>query len=409
MGVHVHVLHDSGEVGTRPRTASHRFDSIDFLRGLIMIVMALDHVRDYFSSAQFDPTDFSQTTGAYFLTRWITHFCAPVFSLLTGVGAYLWYSRGRTKAELSRFLVTRGLWLVFLELTVTRCLGWTFNFNYQMTLAGVLWILGWSMIVLAGAVWLPSRLFLSVALITIAGHDALRRVGPDSFGQYGWLWKMLHSPGNIEVTPGHNFFTAYVLIPWFAVMMAGFSLGRVFEWDAARRRTFLLRAGRGALALFIALRAINAYGDPQQWSTQKTAWFTIFSFLNATKYSPSLDYLLMTLGPALILLGLTNGADFSKWRFVVTFGRVPLFYYMLHIPLMHLTAVALCAWMTGDAHLLFVSHSIADFPAAKPPGWGFGLGGVYLVWALLIAALYPLCRWFAELKQKNRSPWLSYL
>jgi uncharacterized membrane protein len=406
----------SANTPVSPQISSHRLQSIDFLRGLIMIIMALDHVRDFFTVARFDPVDLTATTAPYFLTRWITHFCAPVFSLLTGVGAYLWYSRGysdghsrgRTKPELSRFLLTRGIWLVILEITITRCLEWQFNFDYHFTLGGVLWILGWSMIVLAGAVWLPMPVFTAVALITIVGHNALDGIAPDAFGDFAWLWKFLHTPGILTFAPGYTMYTAYVLIPWFAVMMAGFSLGQVFLWESARRERFLLRLGIVLTALFILVRGLNQYGDPSHWAPQKSALFTVLSFLNCTKYAPSLDYLLMTLGPSIVLLALLDRFRFSGLRPVTVFGRVPMFYYLVHIALIHLAAVAVCFVQFGSAHWLLSSSSIADFPSQFPPGWGFRLAGVYLVWILLIASLYPLCRWFAGVKHRNRAEWLSY-
>jgi uncharacterized membrane protein len=230
-----------------------------------MIFMALDHVREFFTYAQFNPTNLAVTTAPYFLTRWITHFCAPVFSFLTGVGAYLWYSRGRTKYELSLYLLKRGVWLIFPELTVTRCFGWAFNFDHRITLAGVLWILGWSMIVRGGAIWLPMRTIAAVALATIAGHNTLDRVSASDFGRFSWIWALLHGPANLTIGPGYNFFTAYVLIPWFAVMMAGFSLGPVFPWEATRRKPFLLRLGALVTLLFILLRWVNSKGDPATW------------------------------------------------------------------------------------------------------------------------------------------------
>lgn len=387
-----------------------RLQSIDFLRGLVMIFMALDHVREWFTYAPFNPTDLAATTAPYFLTRWITHFCAPVFSLLTGVGAFLWYARGRhSKPELSRFLLARGVWLIFLELVVTRCFGWAFNFDFRITAAAVLWVLGLSMIVLAGAIWQPMRLFTIIALITIAGHPLLTHVSGDAFGSFAWLWQMLYGRGNIVVVPGYNLYVAYVLIPWFAVMMAGFSLGPVFLWEAERRKRFLLRLGMAATGLFILLRVFNDYADPAPWSVQKNALFTILSFVNCVKYPPSPDFLLMTLGPALILLSLLDGVDFRRLRPVVTFGRVPLFYYVVHVTLMHLVAVAICYWRFGAIYWLFRSTSIADFPAMRPPGWGFSLPVVYIVWMGVVAILYPLCRWFAGVKRRGGSAWLSYM
>ena len=386
----------------------HRLDAIDFLRGLVMIVMALDHVRDLFTNVAFSPTNIAATTGPYFFTRWITHFCAPVFSLLTGLGAYLWYTRGnRTKAELSRFLASRGVWLIFLELVLTRCFGWAFNFDFQITIAGILWILGWSMLVLAVAIWLPPRVFAAIAFMSIAAHNLLTRIPAPA--PSAWWWDFLYRQANIEIAPGHNFFFAYVLIPWYAVMMAGFALGPVFLWDAPRRKRFLLRTGLAATALFIVIRACNGYGDPAPWTSAKNSFFTALSFLNTTKYPPSLDFLLMTLGPALILLALLDGVQFRRLTPVVIFGRVPLFYYVVHITAMHLIAIAICAAQFGAVWWMFTSHSIAEFPFTRPPGWGFSLWGVYLIWAVVVVLMYPLCRWYASVKRRGTSPLFSYL
>jgi uncharacterized membrane protein len=385
---------------------SERLQSIDFLRGLVMILMALDHVREWFTNAPFNPTDLSATTAAYFLTRWATHFCAPVFSLLTGVGAFLWYSRGRSKKELSRFLLLRGVWLIFLEVVVTRCFGWAFNFDYRITAAAVLWVLGLSMIVLAGAVWLPMRVLTGVALLTIAGHGLL--AGIQSV-RPAWLWQILYVRGNVEFAPGHNLYVAYPLIPWFAVMMAGFSLEQVFRWEAARRKQFLIRAGVAAILLFAVVRGIDSYGDPAPWSAQKSALFDVFSFVNCIKYPPSLDFLLMTLGPPMVLLGLLEGVEFRRLKAVVVFGRVPLFYYIVHIPVMHLFAIAISYAKFGAIYWFFRSASIVEFPSTRPPGWGFNLGIVYLIWIAVVLVMYPLCRWYEGVKRRDRGGWLSYL
>jgi uncharacterized membrane protein len=332
-----------------------------------------------------------------------------VFSLLTGVGAFLWYSRGKhTKPELTRFLWTRGVWLIFLEVVVTRCFGWAFNFDYRITVAAVLWVLGLSMIVLAGAVRLPLRIFTGIALFVIAAHNLLGGISAKSFGGFAWLWRVLHEPGPIEIARGHTLFISYTLIPWFAVMMAGYSLGHVYLWEAPRRRRFLLRAGTIASILFIAIRAINHYGDPAPWSVQKSGLFTVFSFINTTKYPPSLAFLPMTLGPAMILLGLIDSMEFHRLKPVVTFGRVPLFYYTVHIPAMHLIAIAIGYVKFGAIHWFFTSNSMAEFPSQRPPGWGFSLIVVYIIWICLVAALYPLCRRYAEVKRRGGHAWLSY-
>lgn len=259
-----------------------RIESIDVVRGVIMILMALDHVRDFFGNSGFNPTDPATTTIPLFFTRWITHFCAPVFFLLTGTGAYL-SLRKKTKPELSRFLFTRGLWLILLELTVTRCLGWQFNFDYHLTLLLVLWALGWAMIVLSALVYLPASVVTTFGVVMIATHNLL-----DSVESSNPLWSILHSPNFIVNHPGRIIFVTYVLIPWIGVTAAGYGLGQIYSRPSERRKAFLLPLGAGLTAAFVVLRAINIYGDPLPWSTQRSAAFTVLSFLNSTKYPPSL-------------------------------------------------------------------------------------------------------------------------
>ena len=379
-----------------------RIESIDVVRGVIMILMALDHVRDFFGNSGFNPTDPATTTIPLFFTRWITHFCAPVFFLLTGTGAYLALGR-KTKSELSRFLFTRGLWLIFLELTVTRCLGWQFNFDYHLTLLLVLWALGWAMIVLSALVYLPASVVTAFGVVTIAGHNLL-----DSVESSNPLWSILHSPNFVVNSPGRIVFVTYALIPWVGVTAVGYGLGQIYRWPSERRKAFLLRLGIGLTAAFVILRGINVYGDPLPWSTQKSSAFTVLSFLNTTKYPPSLLYLLMTLGPALLFLWAVD-AGTPRWlRPALTIGKGPMFYYLLHIPLIHLLAVAVCYARYGQVHWMFESPGLGQFPITKPAGWGYSLPIVYLVWAVVVVALYPLCRWFAGLKQRRSDAWLSY-
>ena len=379
-----------------------RIESIDVVRGVIMILMALDHVRDFFGNSGFNPTDPATTTIPLFFTRWITHFCAPVFFLLTGTGAYLALGR-KTKPELSRFLITRGLWLIFLELTVTRCLGWQFNFDYHLTLLLVLWALGWSMIVLSGLVCLPASVVTAFGVVMIATHNLL-----GSIQSSNPLWSILHSPNFIVNNPGRIIFVTYVLIPWIGVTAAGYGLGQIYSWPTARRKAFLLPLGVGLTAALVVLRWINVYGDPLPWSTQRSAAFTVLSFLNTTKYPPSLLYLLMTLGPALLFLWAVD-AGTPRWlQTPLIIGKVPMFYYLLHIPLIHLLAVAVCYVRYGQVHWMFESPGLGDFPITKPPGWGYSLPIIYLVWAVVVLTLYPLCRWFAALKRRRSDAWLSY-
>lgn len=379
-----------------------RIESIDVVRGVIMILMALDHTRDFFGNSGLNPSDPAMTTIPLFFTRWVTHFCAPVFFLLTGTGAYL-SLRKKSTSELSRFLFTRGLWLIFLELVVTRCLGWQFNFDYHVLFIIVLWALGWAMIVLSGLVYLPAWAVTSVGVVMIVTHNLF-----DSVQSSYWLWTILHSPNFLLNTPTHSVFVGYPLIPWVGVTAAGYGLGQIYSWPSERRRAFLLPAGLGLSAAFVLLRAINVYGDPQRWSTQRSAVFTVLSFLNTTKYPPSLLYLLMTIGPALLFLWAVDAGTPCWLRPALIIGKVPMFYYLLHVPLIHLLAIAVCYARYGQIHWMFESPTMGEFPVTQPPGWGYSLPVVYLMWAIVVVTLYPLCRWFAGLKQRRNDAWLSY-
>jgi uncharacterized membrane protein len=379
-----------------------RLESVDVLRGVIMIVMALDHTRDFFSSSGFNPTDPATTTIPLFFTRWITHFCAPTFFLLTGVGACL-SLRKKSKRELSKFLFTRGLWLIFLEIVIFRCLGWQWNFDYHLLMLVVLWALGWAMIVLSVLVYLPTWLVATFGVVMIATHNLF-----DSIQSANPLWTILHSPNLILNTPEHMIVVPYVLIPWVGVTAAGYGLGQVFRWEPERRKKFLLRLGLGLTAAFVVIRGINMYGDPLRWTTQKSAAFTLLSFLNTTKYPPSLLYLLMTLGPAMLILWAIDGRTPQFLQPALTVGNVPMFYYLLHVPLIHLIAVVVCYARYGQAHWMFESPTPFDFPITKPPGWGYSLPIVYMIWIFVVLALYPLCSWFADLKRRRTDAWLSY-
>jgi uncharacterized membrane protein len=374
-----------------------RVASIDALRGLVVVLMALDHVRDYFSAAHFDPLDLTQTSVALFLTRWITHFCAPTFVLLAGVSAHL-ISKRCTRGELTRFLATRGVWLVVLEVTVVNA-AWTFNLNYQHgVFLQVIWAIGVSMIVLAALVHLPLRMIAAFAVVMIAGHNLLDSVAPESFGEFAWLWSLLHVQSPIPVG-----FVAYPLIPWVGVMALGYVLGAVYELDPRRRCAHLVRLGAAALALFVLLRFLNDYGDPQPWSAQASVLHTLLSFLNVEKYPPSLLYLLLTLGAGLLVLAAFENARGSLSGMLRTFGRVPLFFYVLHITLAHLAAglVALAAGVGTKV--------LTNIFVFLPDAWGFGLPVVYLAWLLVLATLYPACRWYAQVRQRRTDWWLSYL
>ena len=380
-----------------------RLTSIDTLRGIVMILMALDHVRDFFGVPGVSPTNLAQTTAPLFFTRWITHLCAPTFFLLTGTGAFLALGR-RTIPQLSRFLLTRGLWLVLLEVTVIRCLGFQFNADYQVTMLVVIWALGWAMIALAALCWLPLPAILAFGVAMIAGHnlfDGVRSTHP--------LWVMLHSQGFVVNRPGFVVFVAYPLIPWIGVTAVGFVLGRIYTWHPERRRAFLLRCGLGLTAAFLVLRAANLYGDPAPWVRSEALSMTLVSFFNVTKYPPSLLFLLMTLGPALLILRALDGRNPRLLRPALVFGQVPLFYFVLHLPLIHLFAVALCYLQNGAVHWMFESPDLGAYPFTPPPGWGLSLPWIYLLWVAVVVTLYPVCVWFAGVKRRQAWPWLSYL
>ena len=385
-----------------------RVESIDALRGIAMFLMALDHVRDYFGAASANPTNLATTTTALFLTRWITHFCAPTFFLLTGTSAYL-SGRRRGQAGLARFLATRGLWLIVLETVILRGLGWQFNFDFRVNLLVVLWALGWSMIVLALLVRWPPVVAGVFGLVLIVGHNALDGVSAATFGAAAPLWNILHQPGVILGGPRYFILVAYPLVPWVGVTAAGYALGQLFDWEAPRRRAFLARLGAAAIAAFVLLRLSNVYGDPQPWAVQRSSVFTVLSFINANKYPPSLLFLLMTLGPALLVLRRLDG-EIPRWlRPVMALGKVPLFYFCLHVVLIHLLALVACAIRYGDVHWVFQSSTLDQYPFAQPPGWPIALPWIYAIWLLVVVMLWPLCRWFAAVKARRRDWWLSYL
>jgi uncharacterized membrane protein len=391
-----------------------RLVSIDVLRGLVMVLMALDHTRDFLSYARPVPEDVAHTTAALFFMRFVTHFCAPVFSFLAGAGAFLATRRGKSLKQVSWFFLTRGLWLLVLEFTIVD-FAWGF---VPWAHAGVIWILGLSMIAMAAIVWLPTRWIAGLGLSMIALHNLLDPIKPASFGKFGWFWSFLHYPGSVPITDHFSLSVRYVLIPWLGVMAAGFAFGALLV--RPDRRQWILRIGISATLLFFVLRGINLYGNgiallPERfphsggpWSVQSSLSLSLISFFNTLKYPPSLDYLLMTLGPSLILLALLDGIKTPDGinRILQVFGRVPMFYYLLHIYLIHCLAVIISLACHQPA---WHGSVIADF-AQRPAGYGHGLPFIYAVWLLAVAMLYVPCRWFMELRSRRRDwAWLSYL
>jgi uncharacterized membrane protein len=382
-----------------------RLESIDFLRGVVMILMALDHVREFFGNTA-NPTNPATTTAALFFTRWITHFCAPVFFLLAGTSAALALRNGSI-ASVSRFLLLRGVWLIVLEFVAVRWI-MQFNIDYHVTMLTVMWALGWSMIALAILVHLPTPAVTAAGVAMIASHNLLDAIRPSAFGSFAPLWTALHNPGVIVSDSRHVIFAAYPLVPWVGVVAAGYGLGQVYGWTAERRQAFLWRLGIALTTLFLVLRAANAYGDPAPWTPQRSIVFTSLSFLNTSKYPPSLIFLLMTLGPALCVLAAADRGLPKLARAPVVFGRVPLFYFLLHLLVIHLLALVVCYLRYGDTHWVSESPTLDQFPFARPPGWPVDLPVVYVIWASVVVATLPMCRWFAAVKARRRDPWLRF-
>ena len=375
-----------------------RIASIDVIRGAVMVLMAIDHVRVYSGLPPGGPT------AGIFFTRWVTHFCAPAFIFLAGTSAFFY---GRTHRDLPRFLLTRGAWLVFLELTFLR-VAWTFNFDFAgYEMAGVIWVIGWCMILLAALVKLPVRTVATIGaigVVIIAAHNMLPPPG-DSVSA---LWKILYVgfyAGPIALGEnGPTLIVLYSIIPWIGVMAAGYAFGQVLALDPQRRNRICLRLGLAATALFVVLRATSIYGDPRPWDAAQG----FLGFLNTTKYPASLSFLLMTLGPTIALIPMLDAARGKVAQCLTVFGRVPFFYYMLHIPLIHALALVVSQLRLGEVSWwLFTNHPMGNPP--PPDGYTWSLGLLYVVWAVALVPLYFASRWFAGLKATRKDWWLSYL
>jgi uncharacterized membrane protein len=399
--------------GGSPRNATGRIAAVDALRGAVMVLMALDHTRDFIHAGAmaFLPEDLARTTPILFLTRWITHVCAPTFMLLAGAGAFLRLERERSVTAVSHFLWTRGIWLVLVEVTVMRlAMNFSLGPPYPVLLL-VLTALGVAMIALAALIHLPRGVVLFVSLAVIALHNLLDPIQAARFGRFAGLWTLLHQQGVFTIG-GITFFVAYPVLAWIGVMGAGFAFGPVLLMDAQRRRRTLLFEGGGIVIGFLLLRAANSYGDPSPWSTQSSTVFTVLSFLRTTKYPPSLQFLLMTLGPAVIALAWLERHRNALVDGLATIGRVPMFFYVVHFTALHVVA-SLMAWIRyGSQSLAFLFNPLPSMggPAALfPPGFGYSLWTVYVVWLGIVLSLYPVCRWFAGVKKRRRDWWVSYL
>jgi uncharacterized membrane protein len=386
---------------------ARRVDAVDVLRGAVMVLMVLDHTRDYFGNARLDPTDLSQASAALFLTRWVTHFCAPVFAFLAGTGAYLAGSRGRSRGDLAAFLATRGIWLIFLEVTIVR-LGLFFDPVGAPVILTVLWSIGASFVVLAGLVFLPSRVVGALGVLVIATHGLADAFSPDSrTAALQAARAILLRPGALPLPAGISVVVGYPLLPWLGVVAAGYGFGEVIRLEPERRRRVMGIAGISMIVAFVILRTWGVYGDPNPWTTQATPLMTALSFINCTKQPPSLLFVLMTLGPAIAALAVIDrvGVRGPLGRAVVTFGRVPLFYYLLQWYVIHGLAV-----LTGIARGLPVAWQFSPAALGAPPdGWSLSLPGIYAAWAVVLAVQYLPCRWFAGVKARHPGGWLSYL
>ncbi|MEO6000777.1 MAG: heparan-alpha-glucosaminide N-acetyltransferase domain-containing protein [Chitinophagaceae bacterium] len=390
-----------------PPPTSYRIGSIDILRGIVMIVMALDHTRDFFHITAFtaDPLDAGTTTTALYFTRWITHFCAPVFVMLSGVSAFL-SSKNKPAGEASLFLIKRGIWLIIVELVLIT-LGLTFNPLYNLLILQVIWAIGLSMVILGVLMRISYTAVLVVGIILFFGHNALDYASLPTKGVAYYLLTILFTTRTTIFPLGNNYFVydLYAVLPWTGIMLLGYCLGSWFQkgFPAEKRKRLLLITGSCAVLLFIVLRLLKGYGDPGVYSTDKN---TLFSFLNTSKYPPSLQYSCMTLGPALIILALLENVQAGWTRFASIYGRVPFFYYVLHFYLIH-SILLLLFFVSG-----YTASQIADPNTPflfRPLNFGYGLGVVYLIWIGVIGILYFPCRWFNKYKMEHRKWWLSYL
>lgn len=378
-----------------------------------MIIMALDHTREFLhaDAMHYAAEDLTRTTPLLFLTRWVTHLCAPVFLFTAGMGARLRMLRGGSAGEVSRFLWTRGLWLILVELTVMRlAMNFTVDARYPVLLI-ILWALGWSMIGLAALVYAPIRIVGAIGLGIVLGHNLLDGIQAGQLGPFGPVWHVLHQPGLISVG-GVAAVAGYPVLPWFGVMAVGFWAADIYAWDAVRRTRVLLWTGAACVAGFVVLRLVNGYGDPAPWSAQPAFTTTVLSFLKTTKYPPSLTFLLMTLGPGLLLLAAFERRPPGAGHPFVVFGRVPFAYYVAHFWLLHLVAAVLAFARHGQATWGFLWHplpSMGGEPAMFPADLGVSLGWTYVAWILVVAALYRPARWLAGVKARRRDRWLSYL
>jgi uncharacterized membrane protein len=376
---------------------------VDLLRGLAIVLMALDHVREFLQGDQVDPLDLSQTTAPLFFTRWVTHFCPSLFVLLAGTAIALSLEGRRTRLQQAQFLFVRGLWLVFLELTVVH-LGWQFNFHFQSALGQVIWAIGWSMVCMSLLIFLPWWLITAFGLVLIFGHNALDGATAEQLGLPGPLWTFLHASGGISYGSFY-IHIAYPLIPWVGVMAAGYGFAHLVRWNSPRRPWVISAIGIAMIALFVVLRGFNIYGNPSPWTPQSTPLRSLMAILNNQKYPPSLSYLLMTLGPVFAIWPLWERAHGSLANFLVVFGRVPLFFYVVHLFVIHAITLAIVYAQIGS----FPDWLWGFPPGHAGPGAGVSLPVLYLIWIAVVLVHSPVCRWYDSLKSRRPQSLLRFL
>lgn len=394
-------------------TIQKRIQSIDILRGIVMVIMALDHVRDYFHIHAWtdDPMNLETTTPALYFTRYITHFCAPTFVFLSGVSIYL-QSLRKTKTELSVFLMKRGLWLIFVEFAIVS-FGWSFNPAFERFPLAIIWAIGISMFILGLLIRLHYKFLLGLGLLIVFGHNLLDFPEAATDFNGGFWWDLIHSSkwSSYQIFGDHNLIIAYPFLPWLGLMILGYCAGKLFspQFDVARRKQLLTQIGISLLVLFVILRGINIYGDPVTWSMQRNGLYTFFSFMKIHKYPPSLLYMCVTIGCALLLLPYLEKLENRFTKIMGVFGRTAFFYYILHLYFIHILAM-ISFYIHG--------HTLAQSAEAESvfkwkfviPGEGFGLIGVYAIWVFVILCLYPLCKWYDNYKTNHKEKWwLSYL
>ncbi|RKE90853.1 DUF1624 domain-containing protein [Ichthyenterobacterium magnum] len=389
---------------------STRIESIDILRGVVMVIMALDHVRDFFHYGLFltNPTDLDTTTPILFFTRFITHYCAPVFVFLAGTSAFL-YGNKKTKPKLFKFLFTRGLWLIFLEITLNNLL-WKFDITFSRLILQVIWAIGLSMIALSFLIFLSRKVILIIGFIIVTGHNLLDGIVMQGNSFRSIAWYILHQSNIITINSTSDIGIFYPILPWIGLMVLGYSLGYFYQKDYSPvlRKIWLLRLGFGAILLFFILRGINIYGDLVPWTTQKNTTYTILSFFNVTKYPPSLAYILITIGPSLLFLYVIEPVKNKVTNFFLVFGRVPLFYYFMHILVIHLFAIIGVINLGGNWQDMILTKDV--FSSGKLLNYGYSLFTVYVIWVGVIVLLYFPSKKYMLYKANNRDKWwLSYL